>query len=210
MYKGTQPIFLQAPQPLPIHRQETPYSNEEARHRSKGMPQIISTKNSMKNSPKQNTLVSMPSNSITRKNNLNTQPTNPIILHSNAATKLPNSIHSQSNHITRPTNPIPRPTKPIDQTPTRIIWPPSSLSKSSQETARPQPSASITPTRCHHTICKIHHHMDTLKMMPTDTLPFPNIRRLMARQKFILYPRPVYEHNFPSFDLNVDATNYLT
>lgn len=230
IYKGTQPIFLQASQPLHI-REETPRSNEGARHRSNGMPQIIYTNNSVKDSSKQSTLVSKPTNSITRPTNLNPQltnpiilqshpinrltkpitlqpnsisgPTHPIILQSSSMTRLPNSIHLPSNKIARPTNPIERPTKPLDQPPNRMTWPSSSITQSANEIS--PPPASVTPAKCHHTICKIHHHMDTLK-----TLSFPNIRRLVARPKLSWYPRPVYEHNFPIFDVNLDAANYLT
>lgn len=65
--------------------------------------------------------------------------------------------------------------------------------------------------RCHHTKCRLHHHMDTLKMSNNDHLATLAMIPKRLRPKLMVYPRPIHDHNnFPIFDFTTDTNSYIT
>lgn len=95
----------------------------------------------------------------------------------------PNTLTSkQPNSIARPTNTITLHTPPIP-----------------------------VPIKCHHPTCKMHQHFDALKQLATYPLQLlkSKVRRRFTPKLFV-YPRPVFDHNYPIFDYNIDTNNFLT
>lgn len=72
------------------------------------------------------------------------------------------------------------------------------------------PTLSSSAPQCQHTKCRLHHHMDTLKMLTTNHLAaLKGPRRL--RPKLMVYPRPIHDHNhFPIFDFAIDTSSSVT